>query len=80
MTSEAVAPTGERGLAVVVSELVRQLSAERAVHAAALDFTAWLQDELCRARGWTVADILRAWQLELDRRAHDRAVVRGEAA
>jgi hypothetical protein len=60
--------TGEEGARLVV-ELTRTVSALRLLHGAERDFTAWLQAEVCRARQWTVADLLVAWQEELDRRA-----------
>jgi hypothetical protein len=53
----------------LLTELTRRLSAARLVHAAERDYLAWLQGEVCRARGWTVADLLVEWHAELDRRA-----------
>jgi len=65
-------------LAVVLVELAREFSAVRFLHGAERDFTAWLMREVCQARDWNAWDLTRAWHQELDRRAHDRAVVRGE--
>jgi hypothetical protein len=70
-------PGDGNDLAVVAVELTRDLSAVRFLHAAERDYTAWLQREVCRARQWTVPDVIRAWHDELDRREHGRAIVRG---
>ena len=60
-------------LAGVLAATIRELVAARQLHAAERDFTSWLQTELCRARGWTMVDVLTAWHDELDRRAHFQA-------
>ena len=60
----------------LVAELTRQLAEVRLLHAAERDFATWLQREVCRARDWTAADVVREWRSELDRRAKRRAQTR----
>jgi len=68
----------DNALAPVLADLIREFSETRLLHSCERDYMAWLQGEVCRARGWTPWDVSQAWWQELDRRAHDRAVVRGE--
>jgi hypothetical protein len=63
-------------LAEVVVALARQLRQARCeihwhrlVAASGGDFCNWLEAQLCRARGWTIVDLLSAWHQELDRRS-----------
>jgi hypothetical protein len=63
-------------LASVLAETIRTLSATRFLHAAERDFAAWLQAELCKAREWTMIDLIAAWHHELDRRARQRDTMR----
>ena len=62
-------------LAPVVVDLVRDLALARAevqglreLQSARLDHLNWLQAELCRARRWSILDLVSAWHAELDRR------------
>jgi hypothetical protein len=55
-----------------------ELQAVKLVSACQRDFAAWLQADLCRARKWTTADVIRAWHEELDRREQARGIIRDE--
>ena len=75
-----VAPAPDNPLAPVLAEMTRTLSQTRLIMAAERDFTAWLQTELCRARTWTVLDVLHAWRDTCDARAALRATIRQSPA
>ncbi len=47
----------------------------REVQSARLDYTHWLQTELCRARDWSMVALVAAWRAELDRRERGRREV-----
>jgi len=65
----------ENPLAGILTATIRELVDARLVHAAERDYTAWLQKEVCKARDWTIIDVIKAWHQELDRREHYRAEV-----
>jgi hypothetical protein len=65
--------TIDNPLAEVLTATIRELAEARLLHAAERDYTAWLQRELGRARDWSVADVMKAWHEELDRREHGRS-------
>jgi hypothetical protein len=56
-------------LSLDLADAQEVIQGQRQLTAARLDFTAWLQAELCRAREWTALDVIQAWHAELDRRA-----------
>lgn len=61
--------------AAELADLRETLTGSRELTEARLDFMAWLLPELCKARKWSTADVVREWHRELDRRAEARRKV-----
>jgi hypothetical protein len=76
--NEPVGSLTPNPLASTLTATIRELAEARMLHAAERDYLSWLQREVCRAREWTIIDVIRAWHEELDRREQARRGVRGD--
>jgi hypothetical protein len=74
-TSLTPEPEGGNPIAPVAVDLVRELFAVKLVSACQRDYIHWMQTETCKARDWTMPQLIHHWHQELDRRNRDRAFV-----